>query len=530
LIKLLRLAAALVLGYWLACGLCVLTTPHAHGAEAAKAAAAGIDPTAAPYNAAGNGTTNDTAALQAALTAAAAAGVPVLCGGHDFAVTSVTVSAAIEGGSENSTCITQLGSNNNVLVIPAGAKGVELANFQVWCGAGATANTSGACIWDAGTQTRIVHVVLVNPYWGIEDDDTFKALYQHLDILPLGAPSPGWRGIVIGKNAYASAAIEDVVMGPPAGEPGSGSADIELVNAGSVYLAGNDLLYAQNGTLVDPGAGQSVDWTMAVNTAFGDTTAGPALLIAPQKGGTVNGFFATQGWVGQAGYATAGFTAEPGVEIDATAGAVKGVHLLGLRAFSNGGDGVFVTGAAGDVEIAEATICGNGQAEGAGIHLQGAVAVHVRGGIAGTDCDGSAVAPTSAGVLLDGVPAASLIDIEGIDVSDPNLAAPIATQNGALPMEGVTILGNRGLDDVLGPQIAAAAAIDTGFYPAAVLSGNGTISTVAPVWDGREIALSNGGAGTMALGTACGGAVALSPYQMTRFHFSAGWNCWSHMQ
>jgi hypothetical protein len=524
-IAMLRLGAALFLGYWLACGLCVLTTPKAHGAVY------GIDPTAAPYSCAGNGTTNDTTCLQAALTAAAAAGEPVLCSGHDFAVTSIQVTASLLGGSEDATCITQLGANNNVLVIPAGAQGIALSNFRVMCGTTAAANTAGACVWDEGAQTRIVHVALVNPFWGIEADDPFKALYQHLDIASYGgAPAPGWRGIVVGKNVLAQADIEDGVLGPPTGQPGSNSAAIELVNAGSVYLANNDPMYATNGTLVDPGQGQSVTWTMAVNTTLGDTTAGPALLIAPQQGGVVAGFFCTQCWVGQAGYATNGFTAQPGAEIDAALGAVKGVHFDGLRAFSNGGDGVFVTGPAADIEIANATICGNGQADGAGIHLQGTVDVRLRGGIVGTDCDDSAVAPTAAGVMLDGVAGATRIDIEAVDLSDPNLAAAIAVENGGLPMEGVTVSGNHGVDDALGPQLAAAAQIDTDFYATTILTGSGTVSTISPLWDGREIVLSNGGQGAIALGSACGSAAALAPYQMSRFRFAAGWKCWSHLQ
>jgi hypothetical protein len=96
-------------------------------------------------------------------------------------------------------------------------------------------------------------------------------------------------------------------------------------------------------------------------------------------------------------------------------------------------------------------------------------------------------------------------------------------------MQGIRVAHNHGLDDALGPQIAAAAAIDTDFFPTTILTGSGAISTVTPLWDGREIALADGGAGA-SLATACGGPVALAPYQLTRFRFLAGWNCWSHLQ
>jgi hypothetical protein len=380
-------------------------TPRATATTTASTAA-GIDPTVAPYSCAGNDTTNDLACLQKAITAAAAAGQKVLLGGHIFAVAgTLSVTASVEGPGG----INQQTTGIDTLVVSNTAQGTRLSGFTCYAPAGSTV---GACIHDDGAWTEIDHVETVNGCIGIDDDDAWAGRYSHVYVW-FGSIAPGCRGIVFGRNALTQGTrLEDYEVGMPAGVANTYA--VELVDVGGAWLLQGDAL--GGGTLVDPGSGQAVTWTeIHGGTAMGDTLPGSAITVMPAAGGIVAGLMLSA-WAGQAGYCVgqagcpaSGLNNVPGIDIDASAGSIRGVHLQGQRIMSGGGQGVYAIGPnLSGLTIDAAVICGNA---GPAIELGPGVSAAIRDNslrgpetVAGvtTGCDYGGSASTQPAVKLDG--------------------------------------------------------------------------------------------------------------------------------
>lgn len=403
--------AVRVIGLALCLAGCAYRTqsPHVGGsylAEAPRAAAsstastaAGIDPTASPYSCPTNNTSSASTCLQSAITAAAAAGQKVILGGHTFSVTAtLQVTAPIEGPG----AISQQTAGIDTLLVPNTAQGVRLANFACYAPAGSTA---GACIHDEGYRTVIEDVVTVNGCIGIDDDDPYGAYYAN-DYVWYGSIASGCRGLRIGHGAYSQGSyILNLNVGAPAGVTNTYGA--ELVNVGGATFSGGGSLGL--GTLVDPGSGQVIAWTVFSGYVFGDTLPSSGLTVQPATGGLVQGLFSVGGsWVGTAGYCAgtagcpaSGYNAAPSIDLDAAAGTIKGAHFTAQRIVTGlGGQGIYAAGPnLTDLTIDGSSICGTATAA---IELGAGVGASIRNNDLRSDCDSAVATPTVPALKLDG--------------------------------------------------------------------------------------------------------------------------------
>lgn len=368
-------------------------------AATATSTAAGIDPTQAPYSCPTNGTSSASACLQTAITAAAAAGQKVILGGHTFGVTTtLQVTAPIEGPG----AISQQTAGIDTLLVPSTAQGVRLANFACYAPAGSTA---GACIHDEGYRTVIEDVVPVNSCIGIDDDDPYGAYYAN-DYVWYGSIASGCRGLRIGHGAYSQGSyILNLNVGAPAGVTNTYGA--ELVNVGGATFSGGGSLGL--GTLVDPGSGQVIAWTVFSGYVFGDTLPSSGLTVQPAAGGLVQGLFSVGGsWVGTAGYCAgtagcpaSGYNAAPSIDLDAAAGTIKGVHFTAQRIVTGlGGQGIYAAGPnLTDLTIDGSSICGTATAA---IELGAGVGASIRNNDLRSGCDSAEATPSEPALKLDG--------------------------------------------------------------------------------------------------------------------------------
>jgi hypothetical protein len=361
--------------------------------------AAGIDPTAAPYDAAGNGTTNDFAALQKACTAAAAAGSKLLLGGHIFAFAgTVTGGCPISGPG----AITEQTAAIDALVVPNTAQGTSLSDFTCYAPSGSTA---GACIHDEGYRTAIEDVTTVNGCIGIDDDDPWGAYFSNVYVW-YGQIAPGCRGLRVGHGTLSQGStITNLNVGAPPGVANTYA--IEIIDAGGALFLGGNM--QAMGTLIDPGNGQTVAWTQFVGTVVGDTLPGSSLTVQPGAGGLVQGLTMQAGvWGGQAGYCAglsgcpaSGFNPVPSIVVNAAAGAIKGMHFNALRLMSGlGGDGIYAVGPnLTDLTVESSVICG---VAGAAIELGQGVGASIEDSKLNSGCDSAQPTPNTAALKLDG--------------------------------------------------------------------------------------------------------------------------------
>lgn len=108
----------------------------------------------------------------------------------------------------------------------------------------------------------------------------------------------GCGGIRIGyltKGTTVNAQILDTVVQSSKTTPAD--FDMELLDSGGSFIMNDNLLFAKQGTVIAPGAGQFVQWTEFVGTVLGDTTVNQAFYVNPTSStGKVLGTRVQGGW------------------------------------------------------------------------------------------------------------------------------------------------------------------------------------------------------------------------------------------
>ena len=536
------------------------------------------------WGAVGDGTTNDTAAVQAAIDGASCTlGVPLIFDArHLYNITSsltMNCPGSLVGpyrygiwavnqptGSGPETCTWGLVTKNTgITMINAAAVTGTIRGLCIdMTGNQNTNPSSGAAIQikppTIATYSSGWHVeqsTILNPYDGITIPGNGGGaqccgIGTSADgdaILRNTIVSPADAAIAIGKNSAAAAG------GP--GTVGITVTDNDIVcktttsraNAYGVVIYEGAIWYdgTENGpegchigTAVIPGrvGGHSQSVELNADGVFGDQSGAYNLLIQPTTGGQVN--VVTIGGKGPWANST---TNVPNVLIDGThAATMQQIIINGL--FAGGGNGntgpvVDIEGGANgpyNVLINNSIICQQGVAGSGAIALKlnaGAGSTGrwvVSGNSLGTGCIGG-VGTNVTGVSLTINPDSTSngsITIANNDIS--NATTPISYTPNSGGRDKVIINNNLGVDTIAANLTAAATVSLSNATPNYFVRGSTTINTINGAWQGRRVRFVAAAAGTLNLGTSgniCAGAI--SGGNTVDLAWMPGGACWSHV-
>ena len=257
------------------------------------------------YGATGDGTTDDTAAIQSAIdaTLAGGGGLVYLPTGH-YAITGLTLANGVDllGENHNTAVLVFTAASGNVIELTdAGFN--RFANFQIYYNQKAS---SGAAIYLSGTFTVEINDIVINgneaiyAYDGIVADQctgtfirNFNIYFCQNDGVRISGPN--------GNDAYLANGIINT------GQSQSGTAvHIQDFIHGAVNITDADLLQGQYSMLVENSIGLRLENTYFDSSAAGvllrdnatlvtfsncwfSNRPGPGLTIANAKGVTVSG-------------------------------------------------------------------------------------------------------------------------------------------------------------------------------------------------------------------------------------------------
>jgi pectate lyase-like protein len=301
------------------------------------------------YGATGDGSTDDTAAIQAAIDDCMARGKGVVY----FPGGTYKVTATLEADSDG---VTLAGAGASVSVISlasATANGVNFGNGSAQrdhCGVtnltftSSATRTAGAAIdFDKVGNSIISNVWMDSQFDGIVLRNGGTNIFVRDGVW--NSFTTGGVGLDVqgGNDQYVSGIVMDNVA---ASQPLAG---IRVgINAGNLVVRDCDFIHAGTGLLVNPASSATVQWMFVMNCAF-DTCSSHGIEIAPSSGGTVKGVTFTGCWTSSC--------AADGFAVDG-AGTTDGVRLVGHRAFTNGLGGASIA-AGTNIRISDSDFAGN---------------------------------------------------------------------------------------------------------------------------------------------------------------------------
>lgn len=323
------------------------------------------------FGAVGDGVTNDTAAIQAAMTATNSLGggtlyFPV---GTYLVASTITATTGVKfaGAGPNVSVIKTTSATADVIKFDAESCGVDGLGF-----ASSITRTGGSFIYVTlnGSNCRINNFRMTGYYIGIYG--TNSSTYWISEGLMYG-PVANARGIQLtgtvaggGNDIY----INKVTMS--AGANVASAAGINLINTGAVNITDCDIIRHGKCLLINPGSSQFVAYVYANNSYFDTATNGVS--IEPTGTGFAQGIRMVGCW-------TSAHT-DSGIKI-AAGSTLYGLELIGHQCLSNGVDGL--TALAGtDVQINGGAFCGNtgsGISFAAGVSFWSAVGVRSGNGL-----------------------------------------------------------------------------------------------------------------------------------------------------
>jgi hypothetical protein len=494
-----------------------------------------IQPTPKIWGATGDGVTDDTAAIRAAVSALQGTGRSLYVGPYVYGYSgpiSITKTLRVTGenygyryAAPGKSGFVPKAKNLTLFDIRgATASGSVLEKFAIAANSAGT-NTTGAIvkISDGGAgqpHDLIVRELLAwGPCIGIDETTGNENLIESNGFYAI--VGNGCGGIRVGRSTIAGGTVGTRILNNKitgnSGFAGTGEYGVLLLDSGGAYQAGNDILYTQYGTEIKPGASQSVIWSFFTGTVYGDTNQKQALLVDPQAASAVvTGLQFTGSW-GSNSQGTA-------VWVRNQAGAtINGIHFTGHRALQpNANIGNMQFDAGTNITIDNSQICpaagGNVPVIGIGSTVTNIAIRNCRIGL----CDQASFSATVANGVSIATGANRLI-ITGNDFT--GVTTPIGWAGGAYQ---AIITNNLGLDDTNGPTQIAAPTINLPINPVIPISGTKTITTINRFWLTRAATLVpiSAGVNFRTGGNICN---ALSPAQMVMVMatYIAGPNCWS---
>lgn len=475
----------------------------------------GITPTPMIWGAAGNGTTNDTTPVQAAITAMT--GGTLYGGPHYYCVNALTVGVVaivLDGPTSGFKAC----SPNQNLVTFTGVGGAIKNGVIIADAAGAS--TSGYAVGMSGSHNVIEDIQTVGACVGVEMAGNTNFLIRgHIG----GTLQSGCGGIRLGHSTTGGGTVGAYIIDTEINPSGS-DYGIKYEDCGGCFLVNSQSntgsLY---GTWISPGAGQSVVWLFAINSVLGDFNGSDALHVDAIDGtATIEGLNFTGTW-------TASSLAGQGVFVGNTAvgtgGKVNGVVFSGHRSLNNHLQGYLVeAGVKGFVIDGGSQGCGNsgiGPDIANGVLFDTGATGAVRNSTFGVTCLGQA-AQQGTGIAMAGSNAD--IIITGNDLCG-NHAAPIS----GFPT-GNTVIANNSCIDTHADTIASATTMSLTNIIASQYIVTGTTNTVTinTPWSGRTIKLySRDGTVNYVTGGNICAAKAVAVGLVGTATYIPGPNCWS---
>jgi len=375
----------------------------------------------------GNGSTDDTTCVQAAMTAAIGGGT-VHLGPHVYAVsTTITIDKESVIGTTNrrfsasgasdlyASGFFGLTANMNVLSV-ATASIVRDISIAV-----TGSPTSGSALVTPATafDDIISDVFIGNACNGLSISGNTIAV-DHAMII--GASGSTCYGIVIGA-ATTGAGTVDVTIDKSniIGQTGNrDQAGLMIEDSGGLMVTNTNILYSTYGTKIYPTTSQQVYWTYFTNVALGDTTVNAPLYIDTQAAtGVVHGVFLTQTW---------GSNNSTGASIiiqNVGAGSVTGIWFTGHQAMLAPG------AATNDVTI------------GSGVTDVSFYNSHFCGGYSGGNTNGISIAS----------------GVTPIAIEDTEISATCGGQGAGALTNAINIAGTTTVATIVGDQLSATNAI-----------------------------------------------------------------------
>lgn len=286
-----------------------------------------------------DGTTDDSSAVQATVTAAAAFGpgatVSIPNGLTRFCNVNIPNNVTISGQGRNAsiirptsaTCTPLVANFGTTLSTGGGNILIEKVGFYAF---GTTPQTSGAFVYFSNcTSCRVTEFEMSGAYIGVQvtGQNTINVAVDH--------------GRSVGASLFhfyvaggADTFFDHLVT--QAGANGQANCGLVVAQTGGVWISDVDITASGNGTCLQPGDGQSVKWIFVSNSVLGDSGTGSGLVISPSGSGIVQGVSVTNSWT--ASNNGAGVTSSCNVTSNGT-GSVDGVRIAMHRSLDNGADG-----------------------------------------------------------------------------------------------------------------------------------------------------------------------------------------------
>ena len=323
------------------------------------------------YGAKGDGATNDSAAIQAAIDAAKAAGVSgrgvdLFFPAGIYALATATPLTLVGNnvtligeGWQSTVLYYTAGTTGDVLQIGDGATscaGLGLRDMSIWKSAAGTAGINlkiNKC-----NDVTIRNFVINNGFDGIRVLGTsIKVWIENGEINNCGVTTG--IGIQVTNGVAGDTYIGNIVMSNnPANKPAAG---IQITETGHLRILGCNVTSFIQGLHVNPGASQDVNYLYIDETLFDSCGTHGAQFSPTNATGRIRSVVSMNSWY--AGTTTTG-AATFGLEIGpGTAGStVDGLTFIGARVLNNQRHGVGITYAsATNLSFTDCTVSGNGQ-------------------------------------------------------------------------------------------------------------------------------------------------------------------------
>lgn len=400
-------------------------TPAGYGGE--------LNVKAPPYNATGNGTTDDTAAIQAALTACTNQRVIFPPGVYAYTTLNIPNACVLDGFSPGIVTLKQTSATLNGLTTSAGYVTIEGIGFT-----SSVTKTAGSFILaTTANNFSVANFTMDGAFIGITINGgsiiNIGSNEQHASIINTVATTG--IGIYITGSNFAVALTNILMDASAVSQPLAG---IYVDNTGDVLIERSNIIHQGSDLLLAPGGGQVVTSVWAMNTFF--DTAVNGLKIAPTSTGYVARTRFDSCWFGS--------HSNSGVLISGLAFAtIQGVHFISPHILSNTGSGFSVSNGinVSDLSIIGGEIVGNSN----GISFTNAISdVSIIGATIGSG--GGIGANSGYGIYFGGTPSNTIIANNSFTTNTLG-----AFNTGWVRGASVNTFGNAGNSSILANTLSA---------------------------------------------------------------------------